>query len=282
MISITLPQSKPDGMVRYIEQGEGEPLVLLHGVGMQAAAWEPQIRRFAGTHRVIALNLPGHGGSTPLSGDATLPDFVDWLRTTLQAFGCGPVNLAGHSMGALVAGGYVAMHGGLVRRVALLNAVYRRSDEARALVVARAADVANGHLDIAGPLARWFDGGPRDAAARDRAKTWLTKVDPRAYATAYRAFAFGDATYADRWSGVKCPALFLTGSDDPNSTPDMARAMAAAAEIGTACVISGHRHMVNMTAPDAVNKAMQDWLALPEYGQTGGEVYDNPQSARTA
>ena len=56
------------------------------------------------------------------------------------------------------------------------------------------------------------------------------------------------------------PALFLTAGDDPNSTPAMARAMAAAAPNGRAVVIEGHRHMVNLTAPQLVNAALADWL----------------------
>ncbi|MDZ7907552.1 MAG: hypothetical protein U5N10_04580 [Gemmobacter sp.] len=47
-----------------------------------------------------------------------------------------------------------------------------------------------------------------------------------------------------------------------NSTADMARDMAAAARRGRAVVIEGHRHMVNLTAPEAVNaSACADWLA---------------------
>ena len=72
---------------------------------------------------------------------------------------------------------------------------------------------------------------------------------------------FGDATYADAWPRISCPALFLTGEDDPNSTAEMTIAMAKAAPHGVAKVIAGHRHMVNMTAPDAVNEALSQWLA---------------------
>ena len=86
----------------------------------------------------------------------------------------------------------------------------------------------------------------------------------RGYATAYAAFAGGDSTYADCWPNVGCPALFLTGTDDPNSTPAMARAMAEAAPAGYAVLIDGHRHMVNLTAPEEVNAILLEWLKKPE------------------
>jgi pimeloyl-ACP methyl ester carboxylesterase len=93
---------------------------------------------------------------------------------------------------------------------------------------------------------------------------WLSAVDPDGYATAYHAFAHGDETYAGRWADVNCPALFLTGSHDPNSTPEMTMAMAAATPMGWARIIDGHRHMVNLTAPEAVNAILEDWLSREE------------------
>jgi (E)-2-((N-methylformamido)methylene)succinate hydrolase len=63
---------------------------------------------------------------------------------------------------------------------------------------------------------------------------------------------------------VRCPLLVLTGDGDANSTPAMSRAMAAMAPQGRAVVIAGHRHMVNLTAPDAVTTEMKHWLATEE------------------
>jgi pimeloyl-ACP methyl ester carboxylesterase len=92
-------------------------------------------------------------------------------------------------------------------------------------------------------------------------------VDIAAYAQAYHAFAHGDATYAARWPEVRCPVLALTADGDPNSTPAMSRAIAAAAPDAQALVIEGHRHMVSLTDPVGVNAALTDWLdrAAPAY-----------------
>ena len=84
--------------------------------------------------------------------------------------------------------------------------------------------------------------------------------DPEGSTTAYAAFAAGDTVYADAWPRIQVPALFLTGGDDPNSTPLMSRQMAQAAVNGRCLVIDAHRHMVNLTAPEQVNRAMQEWL----------------------
>jgi len=241
--------------------GAGEPLVLLHGVGLRLDAWEPQPAALAATHRVTAVDLPGHGESGALPADAALADFVAWAAMLLDDLGCGPANVAGHSMGALIALGLAVSQPAKVKRVALLSGVYRRTAEARDAVAARAAEIRAGHFDCDGPIHRWF--GDSDSPTRRATHGWLAGVDAHAYATAYAAFAHGDDVYADRIGTLACPALFLTGEDDPNSSPAMSQAMAELAPRGRAVIVPGHRHMVGLTAPEAVNEALKDWLAEP-------------------
>jgi (E)-2-((N-methylformamido)methylene)succinate hydrolase len=259
MMSRTLPLS--DGRaVRLLEAGAGPTVLLLHGVGLQAEAWEPQIAALAETHRVVAADLPGHGQSDALPGTPALPDYVAWAARLVQALGVGPVALAGHSMGALITLGLVVDRPDLVDRAALLCPVYRRSPEARTAVLARAEEISVGRGGIDGPLSRWF--GDEANRLRTRVAGWLRSVPQAGYAAAYRAFAEGDAVYADRIGSISRPLLVLTADGDANSNADMTRQMAALAPKGRAVVIEGHRHMVPMTAPDPVNAALRDWLGV--------------------
>lgn len=249
------------GTVTAIDVGQGEALVLIHGVGMNARAWAPQIADLSRDWRVIAVDMPGHGGSSPLPRGAMLKDYVAWAARVIEALALGCVNVAGHSMGALIATGLAVDYPELIRRVAVLNGVHRRLPEARAAVEARADEIAAGGYDVNAPLSRWF--GPADAAIRAQVAGWLGSVDPEGYAAAYAAFARGDDVYAGDWHRIGCPALVLTGDGDANSTADMTCTMAASAPRGRAVVIKGHRHMVNLTAPDQVTAALQTWLKTP-------------------
>ena len=266
MTLTTLPLSKPFGTVAYRDAGAGDVIVLIHGVGLQSAAWQPQIEALSASHRVIAVDLPGHGGSSGLSEDAQLPDYVEWLHAVVGALGPKTISLAGHSMGALIAAGFAVTYPEALKRVALLNGVYRRSDHARAAVIARAEQLRTSDLDVTTPLARWFGESATDQLVRAKVARWLGSVDLDGYATAYGAFARGDATYAGRLGDIRHPFLAITGDGDPNSTPGMARAMADAVPSGRAMVIKGHRHMVNLTAPDQVNDALKFWLAMEPEG----------------
>lgn len=252
------------GGTAYHDVGEGEAIVLIHGVGMRLEAWGPQIEFLSPNYRVIAVDMPGHGKSARLPDGSGLEAFVTWLGRFLDEMELDAVNLAGHSMGALISGGAAATFGSHIRRVAYLNGVYRRDAQAKAAVLARAAAIPQSGVDRESPLARWFGDDPQSSIARELTGEWLGLVDPRGYAVAYAAFAAGDETYAEGWKDVAAPALFLTGSDDPNSTPDMAQQMATLAPRGYARIVEGHRHMVNLTAPDAVNGLLTEWLSLKE------------------
>lgn len=244
----------------YVQLGAGEPLVLVHGVGMRLEAWAPQIVHFARSHMVIALDMPGHGSSAPLPIGSNLRDFVGWFGDVLEDLELGAINVAGHSMGALIAGGAAASLPDRILRVACLNAAYRRNMAAKRAVLERAAAIWTEGVDPDGPIGRWFDSSESSRDVSTTVHGWLAGASAQSYAVTYTAFATGDEIYADAWPDIAAPALFLTGADDPNSTPEMSRQMAALAPKGQLAVIEGHRHMVNLTAPGQVNAAMETWL----------------------
>ncbi len=246
------------GGTSFIEKGEGEPILLIHGVGLNAEAWALQIAAFSDTHRVIAMDMAGHGESLPPPPSATLEDYVGQARRLLDDLGITAANVVGHSMGGLIATGLAIAHPQRVKRLAALNSVHERSAEARAAVEARAAAITPG-MSFAATLDRWF--GTDDQALRARVGKWLQGTDPAAYATAYRIFAAEDRAFSGKLSGILCPALFATAEGDPKSTPAMAEAMAAAAPRGRSAVVAGARHMMPLTHWQEVNALLSGLLA---------------------
>ncbi|MGC4892736.1 alpha/beta fold hydrolase [Micromonospora sp. DT31] len=84
--------------------GDGPPVLLLHGIGRTLddfAALHPALAR---DHRVLAVDLPGHGGSAPLDGPHTLPALAEAVARFLDVAGVtGPAHLVGNSLGGAVA-----------------------------------------------------------------------------------------------------------------------------------------------------------------------------------
>jgi pimeloyl-ACP methyl ester carboxylesterase len=59
---------------------------------------------------------------------------------------------------------------------------------------------------------------------------------------------------------LQCPALFITGADEPNSTPAMSAAMAKLTPNGRAVIVAGAAHMLPMTHAAEVNTALIDFF----------------------
>lgn len=94
-----------DGVnTQYLEAGTGPVLVLLHGHEQDADSWRSIIPALAGTHRVIAISLPGHGETDPaIGGYAPGRDLGPFVADFLDTLGIGPVDLVGHSAGGAIA-----------------------------------------------------------------------------------------------------------------------------------------------------------------------------------
>jgi pimeloyl-ACP methyl ester carboxylesterase len=97
----------------------GPPLVFLHGVTRRWQSFLPVMHSLAARYRILALDLPGHGGSGPGRAGYRVTDYVspvlDFLRARVQE----PAVIYGHSLGAMVAALAAALERRRVRAVIL-------------------------------------------------------------------------------------------------------------------------------------------------------------------
>ncbi len=91
--------------VRYLElgAGEGTPVVFIHGFGGDLNNWQFNQEALADSHRTIALDLPGHGGSSKDVGAGDLGAFVASVLAFLDARSIDKAHLVGHSLGGAIA-----------------------------------------------------------------------------------------------------------------------------------------------------------------------------------
>ncbi|MEM6354669.1 MAG: alpha/beta hydrolase [Pseudomonadota bacterium] len=253
------PRSELGGLACItVGPASGTPVLLLHGVGLRAEAWDGQLSALA-RHRVIAPDMPGHGESAALEGEPMLSRYSDRLASLVETLGS-PAVVIGHSMGAMIALDFASRFPDRCRGVAAVSAIFRRSAEAAANVSQRAAALLSGAgSDPSSTLARWF-GAEDNPAMVEACDRWLRGADLAGYGAAYTVFAAEDGPSEAALAALGCPALFLNGALDPNSTPAMAGAMAALTPDGVAEVIPGAAHMVPMTHSAAVNAALLSFI----------------------
>jgi len=97
--------------MEYLEGGQGDVLILLHGFGGDKDNWTRMARFLTPYFRVIAPDLPGFGESSRhFKAVYTYAAQVDRLHQFMGALGIGQFHLAGNSMGGAIAGTYAAQH----------------------------------------------------------------------------------------------------------------------------------------------------------------------------
>ena len=88
--------------LRVWEEGTGTPVVLVHGIGASVEYWRYTVDALAGSHRVVAVDLPGCGFSERPRRLPTLSETADLLVGLLDVLGMPRASLIGNSMGGLV------------------------------------------------------------------------------------------------------------------------------------------------------------------------------------
>jgi len=107
--------------VAYLDEGTGDVLLLIHGIGGSSDCWRGVVHKLAARHRVIAVDLLGHGQSDKPRGDYSLGAFAVWLRDFLDALNIREVTVVGHSFGGGVALQFAHQHKEYCRRLVLIS-----------------------------------------------------------------------------------------------------------------------------------------------------------------
>ncbi|GAY14600.1 alpha/beta fold hydrolase [Mycobacterium sp. shizuoka-1] len=107
--------------VAYLDEGQGDVILLLHGMAGSSQTWRQMIRPLSRRYRVIAPDLPGHGSSDKPRSDYSLGAFAVFLRDLLDELGVTHATVVGQSLGGGIAMQFVYQHPDYCRRLILMN-----------------------------------------------------------------------------------------------------------------------------------------------------------------
>jgi pimeloyl-ACP methyl ester carboxylesterase len=240
-------------------------VVFLHGAGMDHTVWALQARYLAHRgHAVLALDLPGHGGSEgpPLG---SIAEMADWVWKALDAAGVDKAALAGHSMGALTALEAAAKQPERTTALALLGVAEAMPVHPDLLSAAEANDHAA--IDM---VNAWAHGAGAHIGGHPAPGTWLigggNRLLERARPGVLHAGlsvcnAYEDA--AARAAEVTCPVLLVLGALDKMTPAKAGQKLAAGFTAATSVsveTIPACGHMMMTERPEATLDALRNFL----------------------
>jgi len=251
-----------DVTLNYRIDGSGDPLVCIHGVGSYLEAWEGVAERLSDRFRILTFDLRGHGRSSKVRGRYEIDDFVGDVLALADHAGFDSFNLAGFSLGGLIAQRIALTHQQRIRRLVLLATVAGRTEEERERVEARLAALQAGdrgsHYDAS--LSRWLTEGfqAENPELITKLRQRNAENDPECYAAAYRVLAQTD--FGGLLDQIRVPVLIATGEEDAGSNPRMALYMHERITGSKLHILPGLRHSILTEAPARVAGLMRDFL----------------------
>ena len=262
--SDTLSLFDKDGTAYKTFGDEPSTLIFIHGVGMCGEIWQPQVEHFSKDYRVITYDFLGHGKSLLKKDKLTLEDYVTQLYNLVNEIGVTNFSLIGHSMGAIIAVAFALKYPRKVDTLIPINIVFKRTKKAQDDVIMRAKDVFKSQqiTNISQTLERWFKNktSPDDLLKINNVRSWLNNTSPKAYAEAYYLFATSDRVFVNNLSNLQPPVLYLTGSEDPNSTSLMSEQMAQETPNSWSESIESEAHMMAYISAKKVNSIIEHFL----------------------
>ncbi|HGM5578641.1 TPA: alpha/beta fold hydrolase [Pseudomonas putida] len=249
--------------LNYRLQGHGpRPLVCIHGVGSYLEAWDAVASHLVEDFRILTFDLRGHGRSSRVYGRYEIDDFVGDTLALAAHVGFETFDLAGFSLGGLIAQRLALQHPHRLRRLALLATVSGRTREERTRVLERLAALQEGergsHHDAS--LSRWLseDFQARNPQLIASLRQRDAENDPQCYAAAYRVLAETD--YGGFIDQIQVPTLIATGEQDQGSNPRMATFMHECIPGSRLEILPRLRHSILIEAPQLVAGLLHEFF----------------------
>ncbi|MBY5163087.1 alpha/beta fold hydrolase [Salsipaludibacter albus] len=249
-----------DATLHYRSDGEGPPVVFLHGLGGSANIWHGVMAAMTQHHHCVAMDLRGHGRSSG-AGRFSIEGFAKDVEGLVRHLELPAITLVGHSMGSLVAQQLAHRRQDLVSHLVLVGAISQFEPATSEAYRARAQQVEDDGLD--GLVDAWLAGAvsPQTHALQSGATGLLRELflrnDPASYAKATRALAEAPSIRRDE---LGQPTLILTGAHDRSTPLAMSEELHRSIPVSRVEVLPDVAHWSPVEAPGRIAASILEFL----------------------
>jgi pimeloyl-ACP methyl ester carboxylesterase len=253
--------------IYLIDQGDGPPTLLLHGIFDSADTWRGVTECLQGHLRCLVPDLPGFGRSgAPADFDCALPHLAQFIDNLLATIGIAePINLVGYDIGATYSLAWAVTHPARVRRLAILNSNFFSDYQWHPWARLWRTPLVGDLVMMAAVNESSFARAMRQAAPRvspEQARAAARLVTPAAKRMALRHYRALDSANFRGWEDrlreltVQVPTIVCWGDQDPYVGPSWAERFGAQ-EVHH---FAEYSHWLPLEAPDALAERLDAFL----------------------
>ncbi len=247
----------------YTDEGDGIPLVFLHGFPLTRNTWSKQVEAFKSSYRVIAPDLRGLGETEATPGPVPMSRFAEDLNALLHHLGTGPVILVGHSMGGYVALAFAKAFPKALRALVLVGTKAGADSPEGAAARRVLADKvrAGGTSVVVEAMApKMLSATQTDGAMSASVREFMATASPEGVVSALLGMA--ERPDAGSWLGkIRVRTLVIAGADDKIIPPSESETLMLGIPSAQLKIIPRAGHLVAFEQSHAFNDALREWLA---------------------
>jgi len=250
---------------------EAPTVCITHSLASDGGSWSEQVPALlAGGFRVLRLDMRGHGGSDPVSGDYTMAALADDIEQALAALAIPRVHYIGLSIGGMIGQAFALAHGERLISAMWCDTLPASPKGAQAAWDERTTTVrrANSLAPLAdATVERWLN----DSFKRSHPGRWAhirdTVIGTTAAGYLGCCAAILDFDFVPRLPEIRVPLLVVCGSDDPGTPAAENRRLASLVPGARYEEIAGMKHFPNVETPDPFNRIMMGWLEAHKHAR---------------
>jgi pimeloyl-ACP methyl ester carboxylesterase len=252
--------------LNYALEGDGFPVVLIHGLAGDLSAWAPQVAALRGRHRVLSFDNRGAGRSTQADEPVTTEDLARDTLGLMDAAGIERAHIVGRSMGGAVAQHVTLLDPGRVESL-VLCASFAKLDPLGDRVLRNMRDVLEwrgswaDHARHSVPFfvsPTYYNDHPEIVARIESLIAGETRLHA-AYSRSNQACLDHDTL--DRLGEIRCPVLILAGGVDAICSLTATRWMQERLPHAETVVFEGSSHFFLVEESERFLAVLTDWLA---------------------
>jgi len=252
-----------DKPLAWREQGTGDAVLFLHGLGGSRTSWQPQLEGLSKAFRCIAWDMPGYGASAPVT-PLTFSIIANAVARLLDAAAVERAHLVGESFGGMHALHTALRHPDRVGHLVLANtspAFGLDGTNPDAWKAARLAPLDAGltPADIAEQVLTSVAGPSLDADTLAMRVAGFARIPTDGLRAAIECLP--SHNILDRLAEIKSPALVIAGELDAETPVAYARALADGLPDAELVVLDGIGHLAVSEAPKTFNQLARAFLA---------------------
>jgi 3-oxoadipate enol-lactonase len=252
--------------IHHEVEGEGPPIVFVHGLGATANVWHAQRTALSKYYRVILYDRSGSGRSQRARDGYSIDAWTEELAGLLDYLAVPSAVVVGHSLGSMVAQRFAGKYANRTRALVLAGGEDELGPEEKKALTERARAIeAHGLGAVVDPwLSAVLSAATREAnaALAGLVREMFLSNDARTYAL--HCLALRDGAVRGDQRNIVCPTLLTVGDQDPVTPLRWQRQIAAGIAHSQIRTIPNTAHMTMLEAPAVFNTVLLDFLATLE------------------